>query len=101
MVNLGTHNPAIDVPAVQAAVNLGGEVSLKGPFSFDTTPTVHTAFDAAGYPRAMVLISKEVAISGVRGDDEMTSIDPQAKGIAVFSQVPQGWRRVPLSRITM
>jgi hypothetical protein len=74
-VVVGTHNPAIDVPAVQAAVNQGGEVILKGRFSFDTAPTVHTALPR-GYAHAMVLISREVAISGVRGDeDEMTTID--------------------------
>jgi hypothetical protein len=75
-VVVGTHNPAIDVPAVQAAVNQGGEVILKGRFSFDTAPTVLTALQGGGYSHAMVLISREVAISGVRGDeDEITSID--------------------------
>jgi hypothetical protein len=73
-VVVGTDNAAIDVPAVQAAVNQGGEVILKGRFSFDTAPTVHTAL-AGGYSNAMVLISREVAISGGRGDeDEMTII---------------------------
>jgi hypothetical protein len=75
-VVVGTDNPDIDVPAVQAAVNQGGEVILKGRFSFDTAPAVHTALEAAGYSPAMVLISKDVAISGVRSDgDEITSID--------------------------
>jgi hypothetical protein len=71
-VVVGTNNPDIDVPAVQAAVNQGGEVILKGRFSFDADPTVVTALDS----HAMVLISREVAISGVRGDDDqMTTID--------------------------
>jgi hypothetical protein len=75
-VVVGTYNPAVDVPAVQAAVNQGGEVILKGRFSFDTAPTVHTGLQGAGYATAMVLISREVAISGLRGDDdEMTRID--------------------------
>jgi hypothetical protein len=75
-VVVGTNNPDIDVAAVQAAVDQGGEVILKGRFSFDTDPTVVTALDAAGYPHAMVLVSREVAISGVRGDDdERTRID--------------------------
>ena len=74
-VVVGTSNPDIDVAAVQAAVNLGGEVILKGRFSFDTAPTVLTALQGGGYAHATVLISREVAISGVRGDeDEMTSI---------------------------
>jgi len=34
-VVIGTGNPDVDVPAVQAAVNLGGEVVLSGHFSFD------------------------------------------------------------------
>jgi hypothetical protein len=75
-VVVGTNNPDIDVAAVQAAVNLGGEVILKGRFSFDATPTVLTALQGGGYARATVLISREVAISGVRADeDEMTSIN--------------------------
>jgi hypothetical protein len=75
-VVVGTNNPDTDVPAVQAAVNQGGEVILKGRFSFDKDPAVVTALDAAGYPLAMVLVSREVAISGVQGDDdEMTRID--------------------------
>jgi hypothetical protein len=36
----GTGKPDVDVPAVQAAVNLGGEVVLSGHFSFDTPPTI-------------------------------------------------------------
>src|SRR6516164_6632290 len=71
-VVVGTGNPDIDVPAVQAAVDQGGEVVLKGHFSFDRSPTIPTAQE----PPAMVLVSKAVAISGARDDDdgELTSI---------------------------
>jgi hypothetical protein len=76
-VVVGTGNPDIDVPAVQAAVDQGGEVVLKGHFSFDRSPTIPTL--PAGEPPAMVLVSKAVAISGARGDHdddgELTSID--------------------------
>ena len=76
-VVVGTGNPDIDVPAVQAAVDQGGDVVLKGHFSFDRSPTIPTA--PAGEPPAMVLVSKAVAISGARGDHdddgELTSID--------------------------
>src|SRR5262252_4069430 len=74
-VVVGTGDPDIDVPAVQHAVDQGGEVILKGHFSFDRPPTVPTPFNEP----AMVLVSKAVAISGAqgeRGDDrEMTSIE--------------------------
>lgn len=63
-VVIGTGNPAVDVPAVQAAVNLGGQVVLKGHFSFDTPPTILTALQAVGFPPATILIAKAVAISG-------------------------------------
>src|SRR5215469_8993483 len=56
-VVIGTGNPDADVPAIQAAVNLGGEVVLRGHFSFDTPPTI---------PLATILISKAVSISGVQ-----------------------------------
>ena len=63
-VVIGTGNPDVDVPAIQAAVNLGGEVVLRGHFSFDTPPTIPTALEAVGIPQATILISKAVAISG-------------------------------------
>src|SRR5215831_15997146 len=76
-VVVGTGNPDIDVPAVQAAVDQGGDVVLKGHFSFDRSPTIPT--NPAGEPPAMVLVSKAVAISGARedhdDDGELTSID--------------------------
>ena len=71
-VVVGTGNPDLDVPAVQAAVNQGGDVVLKGRFSFDRPPTIPTALGGL----ATVLVSKAVAISGARNeDDEMTSIE--------------------------
>jgi hypothetical protein len=63
-VVIGTGNPDVDVPAVQAAVNLGGEVVLRGHFSFNTPPTIPTALQAVGFPPATILISKAVAVSG-------------------------------------
>lgn len=75
IVVVGTGNAEIDVPAVQAAVAQGGDVILRGHFSFDRPPTVPTPFSGP----AMVLVSKAVAISGARGerddDHEMTSIE--------------------------
>jgi hypothetical protein len=47
-VVVGTGNPDIDVPAVQAAVDQGGNVILKGHFSFNRPPTVPTATGFVG-----------------------------------------------------
>ena len=69
-VVIGTGNPDVDVPAVQAAVDQGGEIILKGHFSFNTAPTVPTSQGRL----ATVLVSKAVTISGTQ-DGEMTSID--------------------------
>src|SRR5262245_5991574 len=77
-VVVGTGNPDIDVPAVRAAVDQGGDVILKGHFSFDSPPTVPTAPEPAVLTGglATVLVSKAVAISGTQdGDDEMASIE--------------------------
>jgi len=75
---VGTGDPEVDVTAVQAAVDQGGEVILKGHFSFDRPPTVTTALGSL----ATILVSKAVAISGAQDDDrilheygEMTSIE--------------------------
>lgn len=74
-VVVGTGDPNIDVPAVQAAVDQGGQVILKGHFSFNRAPTVPTATAFVG-GLATVLVSKAVAISGTQDDDdEMTSIE--------------------------
>ena len=59
---VGTNNPTVDVPAVQAAVNIPGEVILEGYFSFAIPPTIPTAL--AEYPLATILVSKAVGISG-------------------------------------
>lgn len=74
-VVVGTGNPHVDVPAVQAAVDQGGEVILKGRFSFNKPPTVSTATAFVG-GLATVLVSKGVAISGTQDEDgEMASIE--------------------------
>jgi len=74
-VVVGTGNPDVDVPAVQAAVEQGGGVILKGHFSFKRPPTVPTATPFVG-GLAMVLVSKGVAISGTQDEDaEMTTIE--------------------------
>ena len=69
-VVVGTGNPDLDIPAVQAAVDQGGEVILKGVFSFDRNPTIVTALPAPTFPQATVLISKAVVVSGAQDDDE-------------------------------
>jgi hypothetical protein len=63
-VVMGTGNADVDIPAVQAAVNLGGEVVLMGHFSFDKPPTIPTPLHTVGIPPATILISTAVAISG-------------------------------------
>ena len=75
---LGTGDPKVDIPAVQAAVDQGGRVVLKGHFSFDAPPTVaeqpSILFSAA--PLGTILISKAVVISGALDDQgEMSSIE--------------------------
>lgn len=78
-VVVGTGNPDVDVPAVQAAVDRGGEVILKGHFSFRRDPavTIATALLPWGYPpNATILVSKAVAISGtLDGNDEIATIE--------------------------
>src|ERR1700694_1817914 len=88
----GTGDPGIDVPAVQAAVDQGGEVILKGQFSFDRPPTIVPALP--GFPLGMVLVSRAVAISGTQNDEgEMTTIvagtnpfEIEARGFSVKIQ---------------
>src|SRR5262245_36068323 len=75
---VGTGDPMVDVPAVQAAVARGGQVVLKGHFSFDAPPTVaeRPSILFTGPPMGMVLVSKAVAILGALDDQgEMTSIE--------------------------
>jgi len=67
---VGTGNPAVDVAAVQAAVDRGGTVVLEGTFSFRQPPTKPIAEILASEqhprpPAAQVLVSKAVTISGV------------------------------------
>ena len=74
-VVVGTGNPDIDVPAVQAAVDQGGDVILKGHFSFNRPPTVPTATAFVG-GLATVRVSKAAAISGTQDEaGEMASIE--------------------------
>lgn len=79
---VGTGDPSIDVPAVQAAVDQGGAVLLKGHFSFDQVPTKPIArslssapLGLAYAPAAEVLLSKTVTLSGTDDTDDMTTID--------------------------
>ena len=72
-VVVGTGDPDTDVPAVQAAVDQGGEVMLQGHFSFHQPPTVPTATAFVG-GLATVLVSKAVVISGTQ-DGELTTIE--------------------------
>src|SRR5262245_20475597 len=55
-VVVGTGNPKLDAPAVQAAVDRGGQVVLKGSFSFDIPPINDRT----------VLVTKAVVISGLK-----------------------------------
>jgi hypothetical protein len=75
-VVVGTGDPNVDVPAVQAAVDQGGEVILKGHFSFNRLPTIPTATAFVAGGLATVLVSKGVAISGTQDEGgEMASIE--------------------------
>jgi hypothetical protein len=58
---VGTGNPDLDIPAVQTAVDQGGEVILAGAFSFDRPPTIPTALVPA-----TIRVSTGVVISGAR-----------------------------------
>src|SRR5260370_1361766 len=75
VVVVGTGDPKVDIPAVQAVVDQGGRVVLKGHFSFDAPPTVSEQPSLGASNLGMVLVSKTVAISGTRDDQgEMTTI---------------------------
>jgi Right handed beta helix region len=68
----GTGNADIDIAAVQAAVDRGGAVVLRGHFSFDNPPIRRGALPDL---MAMILVSKEVTISGTWDEHgEMTAI---------------------------
>ena len=87
-VVLGTGDPDIDIAAVQAAVDRGGSVVLRGHFSFDNPPIRRGALPDL---MAMILVSKETTISGTWDEHgEMTAIDGgeipfavEARGAAV------------------
>jgi hypothetical protein len=74
---VGTGDPSVDIPAVQAAVDQGGRVVLMGHFSFDAPPTVAEPSSLLLSGTAgTVLVSKAVAISGTLDDQgEMTTIE--------------------------
>jgi hypothetical protein len=74
-VVVGTGDPKVDISAVQSAVDQGGRIVLQGRFSFDAPPAATMAPSALGGPLATILVSKALAISGVRDDQsEMTVI---------------------------
>jgi serine/threonine protein kinase len=79
VVVVATGHATIDVPAVQAAVDHGGNVILKGHFAFSTPPTraVNPLLASAWYPPAAeILVSKTVVVSGMRDSSgAMTTIE--------------------------
>src|ERR1700730_1100788 len=97
-VVVGTGNPDIDVPVVQAALDQGGEVILKGHFSFDRAPRIPTAWP--GLPPATTLISKAVVISGTREDEgDLTTIEGGTIPFYVDAQgVPVTFQRLRFIR---
>ena len=81
-VVVGTGDPSVDVAAVQAAVDRGGAVLLKGHFSFDLAPTnvIASSLSAQppglGYaPAAEVVVTKAVTISGTGQPHGEATID--------------------------
>src|SRR5947209_6317889 len=73
-VVVGTGDPALDVPHVQAAVDRGGDVVLRGHFSFESAPTIVP--ELPGFAWATVRVSRQVVISGSDDEDgEMTTIE--------------------------
>ena len=87
-VVVGTGDPNIDVPAVQAAVDQGGFVTLIGHLSFDRPPTRPAG---ATYSR-MVTVSKEVVITGNR--DEHAELPTIEAGFIPFLVEAPGARVV-------
>jgi hypothetical protein len=87
-VVVGTGNPDIDVPAVQAAVDQGGDIVLQGHFSFDRSPTIPSA--PAGYPSAMILVWRAVTISGAghEQDDDGAATTIYAGTIPFYVDAP-------------
>ena len=70
----GTDDPAIDVPAVQSAVDQGGTVVLRGTFDFGTEPGNHIIVPGRSYPEqdrkglsTVFIYQKDVTIVGETG----------------------------------
>jgi hypothetical protein len=82
-VVIGTGDPTIDIPAVQAGVDQGGQVVLMGHFSFDAPPTRP---DGKTYNRT-VTISKAVSILGA---NDANGDVPSIEGgfVPFFIEVP-------------
>jgi hypothetical protein len=69
---IGKGNPDVDVPAVQSAVDQGGNIVLRGHFSFDRAPTTPAG---ETYSR-MVTITKEITLAGgTEKDGELPIIE--------------------------
>ena len=72
VVITGTGNPDVDVPAVQAAVDRGGQIVLMGHFSFNRPPTKWIDH----LNGRTILVSRQVAITGTRDENgEITTIE--------------------------
>src|SRR5689334_18294008 len=74
IILVGANDPSVDIPAVQAAVDQGGAVILRGIFSFDSTAgkpiAAQLSSGSGAQPSAAeVLIAKAVSISGWREED--------------------------------
>jgi hypothetical protein len=67
---VGTGDPNVDIPAVQAAVDQGGRVTLTGHFSFDAPPTVVEAPSIlySGTALGTIRVSRTTEISGAKDD---------------------------------
>ncbi|HET9636716.1 MAG TPA: protein kinase [Gemmatimonadaceae bacterium] len=79
IVVVGTGDAARDVRAIQAAADRGGDITLKGHFSFAIAPTrpVAPLLASGWYPGAAeILISKAVNVSGERNSrGDMATIE--------------------------
>ena len=93
---ISTGNPAQDVRAIQAAADRGGDITLKGDFSFAIPPTKPVAplLASGWYPAtAEILVSKAVNISGVR--------DAQGKMATIESGTIPFYVDAPGERVTI
>jgi hypothetical protein len=89
----GTGNADIDVAAVQRAVDQGGQVLLRGHFSFSNPPALRGTMPDL---MATVLVTKEVTISGTWDEHgQMTWIDG---GVIPFA-VEAGGSAVRIERL--